>query len=100
MENLNAIEASLNQARQCVEQGDAVTGVALLTGLITSLDKELESAPDSKVTSLLAQACLLRGRLLLQMGMAAPAQQDAERAVKLDPSLASVNGKFEAEGKD
>lgn len=90
------MEKEIELARQIAES-NPVMGLAMLTSLITKAEGERENAKKR----ILADAYILRGKLLLSMGRELEAAEDAERAVTLNPDVTrSFSGSFQAEGRD
>jgi len=89
------LEAYHLYAQACTSQNDMVNAIAMATKAIMLLENE--ASPYAKASDLY----LLHGRLLMQMGDKAGAEEDMKKAWQLNPdSLTSVSGTFEAEGKD
>jgi thioredoxin-like negative regulator of GroEL len=84
----NTVEELFQRSKEALQGGNLIQAVALLTQTLT-LDANH------------AEARLLRGRVLLMMGDAKGAQDDAEWIMKNRPELlADVSGDYTAEGRE
>ena len=89
------IEAYHLYAQACTSQNDMVNAIAMATKAIMLFENEAVSYAKA------ADLYLLHGRLLMQTGDKAGAEEDMKKAWQLNPdSLTSVSGTFNAEGKD
>ena len=84
--NEESAQTYYQSGRSALEQGNLISGIALLTKAIALDDSHVD-------------ALLLRGQTLLQMGDTKAAAADLRRAMELNPQLLDgISGAYTAEG--